>query len=164
MFALGKILELLLISADHRARWPLCNQVRTSFLRPRPCLFFPRTLSTTCDITTWVNDLMNALILLATFFSLFFFLNVGCENGSTQLKKLFLNNIGRKEEKNQREVTLVKCHKLWSSCVPLFLRLEAESFYVHFFSLLLQKRLLYFTNHKLEQILQVQNRLLSTCS
>ena len=88
-----------------------------------------RTLSTTCDITTWVKDLMNAHILLSTFFSLFFFLNVGCENGSTQLKKLFLNNIGRKEEKNQR----VKCHKLQSRCVPLFLPLEAESFYVHFF-------------------------------
>ena len=77
---------------------------------------------------------------------LFFFLNVGCENGSTQLKKLFLNNIWRKEEKNQREVTLVKCHKLYSGCVPLFLRPETESFYVLLFSCLLQKRLLYFIN------------------
>ena len=30
------------------------------------------------------------------------FPNVGLENGSTQLKNLFLNNIGRKEEKNSR--------------------------------------------------------------
>ena len=27
IFALGKILQLLLLSADHRARWPLCNQL-----------------------------------------------------------------------------------------------------------------------------------------
>ena len=30
-----------------------------------------RTLSTTCDITTWVKDFMNAHILLSTFFSSF---------------------------------------------------------------------------------------------
>ena len=27
IFALGKILQLLLLSADHRARWPLCNRL-----------------------------------------------------------------------------------------------------------------------------------------
>ena len=48
-----------------------------------------------CDITTWVKDLMNAHITIVNVL-LFFFLNVGCKNGSTQLKKLFLNNIGRK--------------------------------------------------------------------
>ena len=45
---------------------------------------------------------------------LFSFLNVGGENGSTQLKKLFLiNNTGRKGEKDWREVTQVKCQKLY---------------------------------------------------
>ena len=43
---------------------------------------------------------------------LFFFPNVGRENGSTQLKNLFLNNIGRKEEKNRLQVTQLKCHRL----------------------------------------------------
>ena len=42
----------------------------------------------------------------------FFPPNVGLENGSTQLKNLFLNNIGRKEEKNRRQVTQLKCHRL----------------------------------------------------
>ena len=54
--------------------------------------------ATGCEkIVSWPQ---NAHILLSTFFSLFLFLNVGCENGSTQLNKLFLNDIGRKEEKN----------------------------------------------------------------
>ena len=38
--------------------------------------------------------------------------NIVSRSQTSSLKKLFLNNIRRKEEKNQREVTLVKCHKL----------------------------------------------------
>ena len=44
IFALGKILQLLLFSDDHRARWPLCNQlwehrfsVPDLVSSPRPC-------------------------------------------------------------------------------------------------------------------------------
>ena len=70
--------------------------------------------ATTCDITTWVKDLMNAHITIVNIL-LFFFLNVGYKNGSThdQLKKLFLNNIGRKGEKNWKEVTQFNCQKLY---------------------------------------------------
>ena len=70
--------------------------------------------ATTCDITTWVKDLMNAHITIVNIL-LFFFLNVGYKNGSShdQLKKLFLNNIGRKGEKNWKEVTQFNCQKLY---------------------------------------------------
>ena len=68
--------------------------------------------ATTCDITTWVKDPMNAHTLIDNVL-LFFFLNVSCKNGSTQLKKLFLNNTGRKGEKDWREVTQVNCQKLY---------------------------------------------------
>ena len=70
--------------------------------------------ATTCDITTRVKDLMNAHITIVNIL-LFFFLNVGYKNGSThdQLKKLFLNNIGRKGEKNWKEVTQFNCQKLY---------------------------------------------------
>ena len=68
--------------------------------------------ATTCDLKTWVKDLMNAHITIANVL-LFFFLNVGYENGSTQLTKLFLNNIGRKGEKNWKEVNQFNCQKLY---------------------------------------------------
>ena len=49
-------------------------------------------------------------------------LKVGHENRSSQLKNLFLNNIGRKEEKNRWQVTQLKCRRLLIYVLPLYRR------------------------------------------
>ena len=52
----------------------------------------------------------------------FSFPNVGRENRSTQLKNLFLNNIGTKEEKNRWQVNQLKCHRLIIYVLPPYTR------------------------------------------
>lgn len=52
----------------------------------------------------------------------FFLPNVGSENGSTRLKNLFLNNTGKKEEKNHWQVTQLKCRKLMIYVLPPYKR------------------------------------------
>ena len=53
--------------------------------------------ATTCDITTWVKDLMNAHITIVNIL-LFFFLNVRYENGPWLSSKNYsLTTLGEKE-------------------------------------------------------------------
>ena len=80
--------------------------------------------------------------------------------GPLSSKNYSLTTLGEKKRRI-RELSVTNCSLVVFLC---FFRSKPNHFMYIFFSRLLQKRLLYFTNHKLEQMLQVQNWLLSTCS